>query len=88
MTRAVVVVLAAAVATFCIVQDRVTAAGARRYVQLHRQAMAGGSPAPTVDDVMQPAIRRSVGAGLLSGGAVAGAGLVIAAAARRRIRGE
>ena len=66
--------LAAAVAVFCIVQDRVTAAGARRYVALQRDALAGRRPLVSVDEIMRPAVDRSVRLGLLSSGAVAAAG--------------
>jgi hypothetical protein len=66
--------LAAAFAVFCVVQDRVTAEGARRYVRMQRSALAGRGPAVTVDDVMQPAISRSVRLGLLSSAGVLAAG--------------
>jgi hypothetical protein len=84
------VTLAAAVAAFCIVQDRVTAAGARRYVTLQTAALAGRDagrgPAVTVEEVMRPAIRRSVRLGLLAGGGVASVGLIAAAVMRRAAR--
>jgi hypothetical protein len=51
-------ILAAVV--FCIVQDRVTAAGARQYVELQRVAAAGGRHPVTVEEIMRPAVRRSV----------------------------
>ena len=75
--------LAAAVAVFCIVQDRATAAGARRYVALQTEALAGRGTAVTVEEVMRPAIRRSVRLGLLAGGGVASVGLAAAAFMRR-----
>lgn len=77
----------AGVVTFCAVQDRVTAAGARRYVALQREAMAGERPPVTVDEVMTPAIRRSLRDGLLSGGGVAALGIGAAALVRRNGRG-
>jgi hypothetical protein len=76
--------LAAAIVVFCIVQDRVTAAGARRYVAVQRQALARGGPAVTVDDVMRPAIARSVRLGLASAAAVLVVGLGAGFIARRR----
>jgi hypothetical protein len=79
MRRVVVFTLAAAVATFCVVQDRVTAAGARRYVATQRAALAAGEPPVNIDKVMDPAIRRSVLRGLAWSGSVALAGLAGAA---------
>jgi hypothetical protein len=77
----------AAVVVFAVVQDRVTAAGARRYVALQRTALAGGGPVVTVDEIMRPAIARSVREGLLWGGVVLVSGVTIAAvvAARGRV---
>ena len=72
------VTLIVAVVVFCGVQDRVTAAGARRYVALHR----AGTPA-AVDEVMRPAVRESVEQGLTWAGAVTVAGLGVAAVLRR-----
>lgn len=69
--------LAAALAAFCIVQDRVTADGARRYVALQREALAGGGAAVTVDEVMQPAVDRSVRQGLLAAGIAGAAGMLL-----------
>ena len=80
--RVVVFTLAAALVVFCVVQDRVTAAGARRYVTLHE---VGGS-AVTIDEVMRPAIRHSVHEGLLWSGIVAAAGLGAAVVVARRSR--
>ena len=73
---------AAALVVFCIVQDRVTAEGARRYVALQKEALAGRGPAVTVDEVMRPAIARSVRLALLASGTVAVAGLAIGFAVR------
>jgi len=76
--RALWIAAAAAFTTFCIVQDRVTAAGARRYVALQREALAGRRPFVTMDEIMQPAIDRSVRDGLLAAGGVLAAGLLTA----------
>lgn len=85
--RLAVFSLAAAFAVFLFVQDRVTAAGARRYVALQRAAAAGRGPAVTIDEVMRPAVAHSVRQGLLWASVVAGAGLASAAVlARRRPR--
>jgi hypothetical protein len=81
MRRRVVVTLAvlAGFAVFCVVQDRVTAEAARRYVALQREAVARQGPLIAVDTIMKPAIARSVREGLFWGGAVLAAGLVAAA---------
>jgi len=71
-------------ATFCVVQDRVTAAGARRYVRLQRAAMADGGSLVTIDEVMRPAIDRSVRQGLAWASLVAGLGVTAAVAAQRQ----
>lgn len=76
--------VAVALAVFCVVQDRVTAAGARRYVALQRAALARGGPLVTIDAVMQPAIDESVRLGLIASGAVAAVGVAAALAVRRR----
>ena len=75
-----VVTAVAALVVFAVVQDRVTADGARRYVALQRDAIAGRGQPVTVDAIMQPAIHRSVRQGLLWSGVVlvAGIGLAIA----------
>jgi len=85
--RAILIATAcAALAVFAAVQDRVTAAGARQYVALQRAALAGHGQIVTVDEIMRPAIRRSVEQGLLWGGVVfvTGAGAAGAVARRRR----
>ena len=69
---------AAALAVFCIVQDRVTAAGARRYVARQTDALAGRGPYVTIDEIMQPAIAESVREGLLAAGVVVAIGGVVA----------
>ena len=84
--RVVVFSFVAAFGAFCIVQDRVTAAGARRYVRLQRAAIAAGGPAVTIDEVMSPAVRASVRDGLLSAAGTMTAGLGVAAAVARRSR--
>ena len=82
--RAIVVVTAlAAFAVFCVVQDRVTAAGARRYATLQRDALQGRGHAVTIDEIMRPAVRESVHEGLLWGGGVLVAGLGMAGAVAR-----
>jgi hypothetical protein len=68
----------AALAVFCVVQDRVTAAGARRYVALQKEALAGRGPRVTIDEIMQPAIDRSVRDGMLAASGVIVVGGVIA----------
>ena len=92
MTRRIRMILlitvAAAIVTFAIVQDRVTAAGARRYVALQREATAGHRPPVTIDEVVNPAVRRSVHQGLVWSSAVLAGGIVIAALARGRSRRE
>ena len=67
--------VAAALVVFLVVQDRVTAAGARRYVALQRAAIAGRTPYVTIDEVMRPAVDRSVRQGVLWGGLVLVVGL-------------
>ena len=83
--KVLAVTFVAALATFCIVQDRVTAAGARRYVALQKDALAGRGPLVTIDEIMQPAIDRSVRMGLLAASGVVVAGGLFA---WRRQRGS
>jgi len=73
-----------AVVVFAVIQDRVTAAGARRYVALQRAALAGRGSAVTVDEIMRPAIAQSVHEGLLWGGVVLVSGVGIAAVVAAR----
>jgi hypothetical protein len=80
----VLVSVIAALAVFLVVQGRVTAAGARRYVALQRAAIAGRTPRVTIDEVMRPAVDRSVRQGVLWGSVVLLAGLGVAAATSRR----
>jgi hypothetical protein len=59
--RLAVFIFVAAAVVFCGVQDRVTAGAARRYVAIQRAALAvDAGPAVTIDEVMRPAVRRSV----------------------------
>ena len=74
----------AALVVFAVVQDRITAAGARRYVAIQRDAIAGRAQPVTVDEVMRPAIQRSVQQGLIWGGLVLAAGVALAGATTRR----
>ena len=76
------VTLVSAVTVFAVIQDRVTAAGARRYVALQRARIAAGEPPVGVDDVMRPAIQRSLRQAGLWSGAVLVAGLVVTALSR------
>ena len=77
--RAVLVATALlAVVVFAIVQDRITAAGARRYATLQRDALAGRGQLVTIDQIMRPAIARSVQQGLMWGGVVVIAGVALA----------
>ena len=88
MTRRVVVfTFVAAVAVFCVVQDRVTAAGATLYGEQSLAAIAMHQPVTPVDAVMRPAIRRSVWLGLASAGTVLLAGCGAAVAVSRSGRG-
>jgi hypothetical protein len=50
----------AATVVFCVVQDRVTADGARQYVERQRAAAAGRASPVTLEEIMGPAVRRSV----------------------------
>jgi len=77
--------LVAGFATFCVVQDRVTAAGARRYVALQRAAIDGRGRPVTIDEIMRPTLEQSVWRGVEWGGGVALVGLA-AAGAMARIR--
>jgi hypothetical protein len=77
----------AAIVAFCVVQDRVTAAGASRYATQALAALDRHQPVATIESVMRPAVRRSVGLGLASAGVVLVAGLGAAAAVARSRRG-
>jgi hypothetical protein len=75
-----------ALVVFAVVQDRITAAGARRYVAIQRDALAGRAQPVTVDEIMRPAIERSVQQGLTWGGLVLVGGVSVAGAVARRQR--
>jgi hypothetical protein len=77
-----IVTCALAIATFAVVQDRVTAAGARHYAAMSRDAVARRTAGVTIESVMAPAIRSSVQWGAASAGLVLLVGL--GAAWRRR----
>jgi hypothetical protein len=79
-----VIAAVAAVVVFAVVQDRITAAGARRYVAIQREALAGRAQPVTVDQIMRPAIQHSVQQGLIWGGVVLAAGVALAGATGRR----
>lgn len=74
----VMVTCVLAVATFAVVQDRVTAAGARKYAAISRNAVARGTEGVTIESVMAPAIRSSVRWGAASAGGVLLVGLGLA----------
>jgi hypothetical protein len=74
----------ASLAVFCGVQDRVTAAGARRYVTLKREAGVSGGHVVTIDEIMRPAVARSVREAFIWSGGVLVVGLVAAGIAARR----
>ena len=83
--RAVVIASClAALAVFAVVQDRITAGGARRYVVMQRESLSGRGQPVTIDEIMGPAIESSVRQGALWGGLVLVTGLVLAA----RLRGN
>ena len=50
----------AALLVFAVVQDRATASGARAYVARQRAAVAGRAASVTIEEVMGPAVRRSL----------------------------
>jgi hypothetical protein len=84
----VVFTFVAAFVVFCIVQDRLTARGADRYVRLQRAAAAGAGPAVTIDQIMKPAVHNAVQQGLMWSAAVVGCGIAGAAVVARRGRRE
>jgi hypothetical protein len=84
MGRAVVFICTAAVVVFAVVQDRVTVAGVGEYVAAYRDAAEGRRPPVTIDEIMEPAVERSVRKGTLWGGVVLLAGATGMLAARRR----
>jgi hypothetical protein len=62
-------------------------AGVGQYVAAYRDS-AAGAPAVTIDEVMRPAVRRSVRQGALWGGTVLAVGLGGTFAVRRLLRRE
>lgn len=78
--------VAAALVVFLVVQDRITASGARAYVSRQRTVDVSQTPRVTIDDVMRPAVRRSVRIGALWAAGVLAAGLATAAAVRQSER--
>jgi hypothetical protein len=85
--RAIVLLtVVAAVIVFAYVQDRVTASGAREYVMRQREAIERRGSDVTIDEVMEPAVDRSVRQGVTWGTMVLVAGFSAAAfvAMRRR----
>jgi hypothetical protein len=81
------VTFVAALVVFAAVQDRVTASGARQYVGLQRAAIAGRGGPVTIEEVMAPAVRRSVVAGVASGGTVVLIGVLCSKFLGRKERG-
>ena len=73
-----------AAVVFCVVQDRLTAAGARQYVELQREAAEGRRDPVTVDEIMRPAVRRSVAQASASSAVVIVAGAITAGMLGRR----
>ena len=71
------VTLVAALVVFAVVQDRVTASGARQYVTLQRAALAAGGAPITIEQVMRPAIRRSARQGSMWAAMVMAGGLAV-----------
>lgn len=88
MGGAVILTCVAALAVFAVVQDRITAAGVGRYVELHHRAAAGVGGAVTIDEVMEPAGRRALEQGALSGATVLAVGLTALSVVRRSRRRE
>ena len=86
MSRAILFTFVAALVVFCVIQDRVTASAADRFVSLQRAALASGGPTLTIEQVMRPAIRCSVRQGLLWGGGVAAVGLAATVVIRKERR--
>jgi hypothetical protein len=68
-----IVTCALALATFAVVQDRVTAAGARHYAAIQRGNVATRARPVTIEEIMAPAIDRAV----LWGGAAASVVIIL-----------
>lgn len=75
----------AALAAFAYVQDRVTAAGARRYAALAAATPPGALVTPSVEQVMAPAIADSVRRGTAAALGVLVVGLGSAGVLARRL---
>ena len=75
----VLLTVAAAAIVFAYVQDRVTASGAREYVMRQGEAIERHGSSVTIDEVMDPAVDRSMWQGLKWGAMVLLAGLAAAA---------
>jgi hypothetical protein len=82
MILAIAVAIAAVV--FCVVQDRVTAGGARQYVELQRAATEGRGNPVTIDEIMRPVVRRSVAEAAAWSAVVIVAGAITAGVLGRR----
>ncbi|HEY6361935.1 MAG TPA: hypothetical protein VIX63_12560 [Vicinamibacterales bacterium] len=82
------IALAAASVVFCTVQDRVTADGARQYVEMQRAAAVGQSNPVTLDEIMRPAVRRSIEQAAAWSLGVLLTGIVWAGVLRRRRGGD
>lgn len=80
----VIATCVAAIVVFALVQDRITAGGARRYVAMQREALAGSREPVRVRAVMKPAIEHSVRTAALAAGVVLLAGLGAATVRGRR----
>jgi hypothetical protein len=85
--RLVVLTFVVALVVFCVVQDRVTAAGASRYAVTALASLDRHEAVLPIETVMGPAIDRSVRLGLASAAVVLAAGLGAAAAVSRGRRG-
>jgi hypothetical protein len=83
----VVFTFLAALAVFCVVQERITAGGAHDYAEQARAAIASHVRPASVDEVMRPRIHRSVRVGLSSAAGVLVLGLGAALILARSPRG-
>src|SRR5262245_34503406 len=72
-----------AIVVFCVVQDRLTAAGAQQYVSMQRAALAGRGQLVTLDAVVRPAVDRSVRQAALWSGLVLAVGIAAAVTVRQ-----
>jgi hypothetical protein len=77
--------LMAAFVVFCVMQDRITAAGARQYVALQRAAWAGQGAPVTIAAIVEPAVSRSVRVALMWSGLVFLLGAGAAGTLARRV---